>query len=213
VPAQGGALLVANHGGAVPPDGAMIGKAINAEHARPRPLHLATDRAFANVPGIGMLQTKLGAVGTHPANIHRLLFDEQQLVLTFPEGRHATRKPLSERYRVRRFKSPGFVEAAMRARAPIVPIAVLGAEESTPVFARLPFTGRLPFATRLPLTTAVPLPAKFRIRFLEPVATDALGEAPWEDKAMVQTLTHDIRALIQENLLELIAQRRSVWLG
>ncbi len=202
VPARGGALLVANRGGALPPDGAMIGKAISEAHQRPRPLHLAAGPTFANLPGLGMLQTKLGVVGPHPADVHRLLFDEQELVLTFPEP--ATRKALSERYRLGGFQSPGFVEAAMRARVPIVPVAVLGAEESTPVFARLP---------RLPISTPLPLPAKFRIRFLEPVRTDEEGPAPWEDAGLVQTLSHDIRALIQENLLELVAQRRSVWLG
>ncbi len=92
----------------------------------------------------------------------------------------------------------------MRARVPIVPVAVLGAEESVPVFARLP---------RLRISSALPLPAKFRIRFLEPVATDSLGDAPWEDDRLGQALSHDIRALIQENLLELVAQRRSIWLG
>jgi 1-acyl-sn-glycerol-3-phosphate acyltransferase len=204
VPASGGALLVANHGGAIPPDGAMIGKAIADGHQRPRPLHLAVEPTFANFPGVGMLQTKLGVVGTHPANLHRLLFDEQQLVLMFPEGRKATRKALSERYRMVRFQSTAFIEAAMRARVPIVPVAVLGAEESAPVFARL---------ERVRISTALPLPAKFRIRFLEPVSAELLGDAPGEDDRLVQALSHDIRALIQENLLELVAQRRSVWLG
>jgi len=204
VPANGGALLVANHGGAIPPDGAMIGKAIADAHPRPRPLHLAVEPMFANFPGVGMLQTKLGVVGTHPANLHRLLFDERQLVLTFPEGRKATRKALSERYRMARFQSTAFIEAAMRARVPIVPLAVMGAEESVPVFARLP---------GLRISTGLPLPAKFRIRFLEPVSADSLGDSPWEDDGLVQALSHDIRALIQENLLELVAQRRSVWLG
>jgi 1-acyl-sn-glycerol-3-phosphate acyltransferase len=204
VPASGGALLVANHGGAIPPDGTMIGKAIADAHQRPRPLHLAVEPTFPNFPGVGMLQTKLGVVGTHPANLHRLLFDERQLVLTFPEGRNATRKALSERYRMAPFQSTAFIEAARRARVPIVPIAVLGAEESVPVLARL---------QRLRISTGLPLPAKFRIRFLEPVAADSLGDAGWDDDGPAQALSHDIRALIQENLLELVAQRRSVWLG
>jgi 1-acyl-sn-glycerol-3-phosphate acyltransferase len=204
VPDSGGALLVANHGGAIPADGAMIAKAIGEAHLRPRPLHLAVEPTLANFPGVGMVQTKLGVVGTHPANLHRLLFDEQQLVLTFPEGRKATRKALSDRYRMARFNSTTFIEAAMGARVPIVPVAVLGAEESIPVFARLP---------GLRISTGLPLPAKFRIRFLEPVSADSLGALPSDDDRPVQALSHDIRALIQENLLELVAQRRSVWLG
>jgi 1-acyl-sn-glycerol-3-phosphate acyltransferase len=211
VPSAGGAMLVANHGGALPPDGAMIAKAIAQEHPRPRPLHLSTERTFAGVPGVGMLVTKLGGVAAHPANVHRLLFDESQLVLVFPEGRRG--KALSERYRLRKFGRGEYVQAAMRARAPIVPIAVLGAEEAAPVFGRVNPLRRLTGLPRLPIASPVPLPAKFRIRFLEPVATDELGDAPWEDGGLVQSLSHDIRALIQENLLEMVAQRRSVWLG
>jgi 1-acyl-sn-glycerol-3-phosphate acyltransferase len=213
VPEQGGALLVCNHAGALPPDGLMVAKAIREEHPRPRPVQLALERSFRNVPGAGMLLAKVGGVPAHPANIQRLLFDEQQLVLTFPEGRTGPRKPLSERYRVRRFGAAAFVAAAMRARVPIVPIAVLGAEEAQPVLARLGPFGRLARLPYLPLTPAVPLPAKFRIRFLEPVPTDDLGASPWEDERLVRTLGEDIRALIQENLLELVARRRSVWLG
>jgi 1-acyl-sn-glycerol-3-phosphate acyltransferase len=207
VPDRGGALLVANHAGAIPPDGAMIAKAIREEHPLRRPLHLTTGSGVRGLPGVGMLVTKVGGVSAHPANVHRLLFDEGQLVLVFPEGQRGREKPLKERYRVRRFGDGRFVETALRARVPIVPVAVLGAEEAAPALARLPLL------RRLPVTPAIPLPAKFRVRFLEPVATDTLTGEPWEDRGLVQTLGHDIRALIQENLLELVAQRRSVWLG
>ena len=211
VPAEGGAMLVANHGDAVPPGGAMIAKAIAQEHPRPRPVHLITARPLTAVPGLGMLVTKLGAVAAHPANMHRLLFDERQLALVFPEGRSG--KALSERYRLRKFGDGGFVRAAMRARAPIVPVAVLGADEAVPVFAKISPLRRLTRLPRVPVTPGLPLPAKFRIRFLERVDTDKLGDRPWEDAGLVQALSHDLRALIQENLLEMVSQRRSVWLG
>jgi 1-acyl-sn-glycerol-3-phosphate acyltransferase len=210
VPDDGGALLVCNHAGALPPDGIMIAKALREEHPRRRVVHLALERPFRRLPGAGMLIAKVGGVPAHPANVQRLLFDEQQLVLAFPEGSSGTRKPISERYRLRKFGEGGFVAAAMRARVPIIPIAVLGAEEAQPVFGRLNLLRRLPY---LPLTSALPLPAKFRIRFLEPIATDDLGPSPQEDERLVRTLAQDVRALIQENLLELVAGRRSVWLG
>ena len=76
--------------GVMPSDGAMIAKAVREEHPRPRPLHIATASPFPGLPGVGMLVTKLGAVGAHPANLHRLLFDEDQLVLVFPEGNRGT---------------------------------------------------------------------------------------------------------------------------
>jgi 1-acyl-sn-glycerol-3-phosphate acyltransferase len=151
-----------------------------------------------------MLQTKLGRVPAHPANIHRLLADERQLVLAFPEGESGRTKSLKERYRLRPFDRGRLVRAALRARAVIVPVAIMGAEEALPVLARLP---------RVPVLPPLPLPAKFRIRFLEPVPTEDLPPRSWEREDVVLSLTEDVRALIQENLLELVSERRSVWLG
>ncbi len=213
VPERGGALLLANHSGAVPSDVAMIAKAVREEHPRPRPVQLSTDGSLAEIPGLGMMVTKLGGVADHPANLHRLLFDEGQLVLAFPEGRGAARKPMGDRYRLRDFQ-PDLVHVAIRARVPIVPVALLGAEEATPVLARLGRWGPLSALTRLPrlpLAAPLPLPAKFRIRFLEPVEPE-----PKLDDASLGSwpeLAAEIRALIQENLLEMVGTRRSVWLG
>ena len=209
VPTDGGALLLANHAGAIPPDGAMIAKAIREEHPLPRPVHLLTARSLTGVPGIGMLQTKLGRVAPHPANLQRLLFDEAQLVLAFPEGTAGSGKPVKERYRLRRFASRGLVEAALAARAPLVPIAVLGAEEAAPLFSRV----KVPAVPRLPLAVPVPLPAKLKIRFLEPIDTTRLASASEPDPGLAGRILEDVRALIQENLLELVAERRSPWLG
>ena len=224
VPSTGGALLVSNHAGALPPDAAMIAKAIKEEHPRPRPLHLTVEHFFRGYPGFSMLLPKIGAVAAHPANVHRLLFDEEQLVLVFPEGRKGTEKLYRDRYRLGRFGRGGFVEAAMRARAPIVPIAVVGAEEAMPAFAQLGLLKRLTGLLYVPITPTFPhfgvlggmayLPAKFRIRFLPPVPTDDLGsDEPWEDKALVQSIAHEVRASIQEELYDMLAERRSVWLG
>jgi 1-acyl-sn-glycerol-3-phosphate acyltransferase len=224
VPAEGGALLVSNHSGALPPDAPMIAKAIKEEHPHPRPLHLTVEHFFKGYPGLSMLIPKIGGVPAHPANVHRLLADEQQLVLVFPEGRKGTEKLYKDRYRLRRFGRGGFVEAAMRARTPIVPIALVGAEEAMPVFAQLGALQKLTGLIYFPITPTFPhfglfgalgyLPAKFKIRFLPPVPTDDLGvEEPWEDQALVQTIAHDIRATIQDELLDMLGKRRSVWFG
>jgi 1-acyl-sn-glycerol-3-phosphate acyltransferase len=176
-------------------------------------VHLSAEQDFRRLPVLGMVLTKLGGVPAHPANLHRLLFDERQLVLAFPEGAPGTRKPIKERYRLRPFGDGAFVESAMRARAPIIPVAVLGAEEAVPVLARINPLRRLTGLPHIPFFPALPLPAKFTVRFLEPVATDGLGDSPWNDVTLVQALSRDIRALIQENLLEMVGARRSVWLG
>jgi 1-acyl-sn-glycerol-3-phosphate acyltransferase len=221
VPAEGGALLVSNHAGALPPDATMIAKAIKEEHPRPRPLSITVEHFFKGYPGFSMLLPKVGAVPAHPANVHRLLFDEGRLVLVFPEGRKGTEKLYRDRYRLRRFGRGGFVEAAMRARVPIVPVAVVGAEEAAPIFAHVGALQRLTRLLYFPVTPTFPalgllgmlgyLPAKFRIRFLEPVRTDELGEEPWQDKALVQSLAEEIRATIQEALFHELGRRRSVW--
>lgn len=222
VPAEGGALLVSNHSGALPPDAPMIAKAIREESANPRPLHLTMEHFFKGYPGLSMLLPKIGGVPAHPANVHRLLADEQQLVLVFPEGRKGSEKLYKERYRLRRFGRGGFVEAAMRARAPIVPIALVGAEEAMPIFAHIRPLQKLTGLIYFPITPLFPhfgllgtayLPAKFKIRFLPPVRTDDLGDEPWEDQALVQTIAHDIRATIQDELLDMLGKRRSVWFG
>jgi 1-acyl-sn-glycerol-3-phosphate acyltransferase len=224
VPSEGGALLISNHAGALPPDAAMIAKAIREEHPTPRPLYLTVEHFFKGYPGFSMLIPKIGGVAAHPANVHRLLFDERELVLVFPEGRKGTEKLYKDRYRLRRFGRGGFVEAAMRAEAKLVPLCLVGAEESQPIFAHIPAMQRLTGLIYFPITPTFPwlgplgmlayLPAKFRIRFLEPIDTVELGGADAvHDKALVQTVAQEIRARIQENLDEMVAKRRSVWFG
>jgi 1-acyl-sn-glycerol-3-phosphate acyltransferase len=221
VPSTGGALLVSNHAGALPPDAAMIAKAIKEEHPHPRPVNITVEHFFKGYPGFSMLVSKIGCVAAHPANVHRLLFDEDQLVLVFPEGRKGTEKLYKDRYRLRRFGRGGFVEAAMRARAPIVPVCVVGAEEAAPIFAQVTVMQRLTGLLYFPITPTFPhfgllgmagyLPAKFKLRFLEPIEFD--DEGMHEDKALVQTVAHEVRARIQENLWDMVAKRRSVWFG
>ena len=222
VPATGGALLVSNHAGALPPDASMIAKAIQEEHPRPRKLHLTVEHFFKGFPFFSMFVAKIGGVPAHPANVHRLLHDEQQLVLVFPEGAKATEKLYKDRYRLRRFGRGGFVEAAMRAGVPIVPIAVVGAEEAMPTLAQVPLLKRLTGLIYFPITPLFPhlglagatyLPAKFKLRFLEPVRTDRMGAEPWEDKGLVGDVADDIRLRIQDELVDMVGQRRSVWLG
>jgi 1-acyl-sn-glycerol-3-phosphate acyltransferase len=224
VPADGGALLVSNHSGALPPDAATIAKAIREEHPRPRPVYITVEHFFKGYPGFSMLIPKIGCVAAHPANVHRLLYDERHLVLVFPEGRKGTEKLFKDRYRLRRFGRGGFVEAAMRAEAKLVPIAVVGAEESAPIFAQVGFMKRLTGLLYFPITPTFPwlgpfgmlgyLPAKFKIRFLDPIDTVELGgPGAADDRALVQTVAQEIRARIQENLNEMLAKRRSVWLG
>src|SRR5919112_996256 len=220
VPSVGGALLVSNHAGALPPDAPMIAKAIKEEHPRPRPLHLTVEHFFKGYPFFSVFVTKIGGVPAHPANVHRLLHDEQQLVLVFPEGAKATEKLYKDRYKLRRFGRGGFVEAAARAGVPIVPVAVIGAEEAMPTIAHIGLLKRLTGLIYFPVTPLFPhfgllgaayLPAKFRIRFLEPIATDQWGERPYDDKGLLQEIADEIRGRIQDEVVDMVGHRRSVW--
>ena len=223
VPELGGALIVSNHSGALPPDAPMIMQALRHEHPRPRPLYMLGENWFKGYPGVGMLANKIGLVGAHPENAQRLLRDEQKLVLVFPEGQKGSRKLYWQRYRLRRFGRGGFVRTAMRAGVPIVPTAVMGAEEAMPIFAHVPLLERLTGLIYFPINHAFPhfglaagmmyLPAKFKIRFLEPI--DLAGYAPEDadDIALVGRLSERVRLRIQEELDDLVLARRSVWFG
>jgi 1-acyl-sn-glycerol-3-phosphate acyltransferase len=223
VPQHGGALIVSNHSGALPPDAPMIMQAIRNEHPRPRPLYMLGENWFKGYPGVGMLANKIGLVGAHPANAQRLLRDEQRLVLVFPEGQKGSRKLYWQRYKLRRFGRGGFVRTAMRAGVAIVPAAVIGAEEAMPIFAHVPLLERLTGLIYFPINHAFPhfglaaglmyLPAKFRIRFLEPVDLSGYGPEDADDIALVGRLSERIRLRIQEELDDLVLARRSVWFG
>jgi 1-acyl-sn-glycerol-3-phosphate acyltransferase len=223
VPSEGGALLVSNHSGALPPDAPMVMQAIRNEHPNPRPLYMLGENWFKGFPGVGMLSNKLGLVSAHPANAQRLLLDERRLAIVFPEGQKGSRKLLWQRYRLRRFGRGGFVRTAIRARVPIVPIAVVGAEEAMPIFAHIRPLQRISGMIYFPLNHAFPhfglaaglmyLPAKFKIRFLDPVDMSKYEPEAAEDAAEIQAIAEEIRARIQLALEEMLAQRQSVWFG
>jgi 1-acyl-sn-glycerol-3-phosphate acyltransferase len=223
VPAEDGALLVSNHSGALPPDAPMIMQAIRHEHPGARPVYMLGEHWFKGYPGVSMLVSKMGLVPAHPANAQRLLRDEGRLVLVFPEGQKGSRKLYWQRYKLRRFGRGGFVRTAMRAGVPIVPIAVLGAEDAMPIFAHVPLLQRLTGLIYFPINHAFPqfglaaalmyLPAKFKIRFLEPVDLSGYEPDDAEDLALVQRLTEEIRGRIQAELDELQLTRRNIWFG
>ena len=223
VPAEGGALLVSNHSGALPPDAPMIMQAIRHEHQSPRPLYMLGEDWFKGYPGVGMLANKIGLVPAHPANAQRLLRDEDRLALVFPEGQKGSRKLFWQRYKLRRFGRGGFVRTAIRARVPIVPVAVVGAEEAMPIFAHVPALQRLTGLIYFPINHAFPhfglaaaamyLPAKFKIRFLEPLDLSRYGPEDADDVSLVQSIAEHVRALIQAELEGLLESRKSVWLG
>jgi 1-acyl-sn-glycerol-3-phosphate acyltransferase len=176
------------------------------------------------MPVVGTLWSRLGGVVAHPDNAYRLLREQQQLVLVFPEGTKGPGKSFGERYQLRRFGRGGFVEIAMRAGVPIVPIAVVGAEESMPIVwksSTLAKAMRLPYfpvtANQLlfgPLVgTVAYLPAKFSLKVLEPVHFDVPPDQERYSRSRIMDASEQIRDQIQDALYGMLRERSSVWFG
>ena len=221
IPTEGGALLIANHAGAIPSDAPAIMHGIETELGRP--VYGMADYFFRTLPGIGTMWSRSGGVPAHPDNAYRILRDQQQLALVFPEGTKATSKTYADRYRLRRFGRGGFVEIAMRAGVPIIPIAVVGAEESMPILFRMNGVAKalkLPYFPVTvnslllgPLGYVTYLPAKFKLRVLDPITFDVEPGLERYSKSRVMDEAERIRAIMQDTLHDMLRERRSVWFG
>ena len=222
IPREGGALLVANHAAAIPSDAPVIMHGIEEELGRP--VYGLADYIFKAMPVVGTLWSRVGGVPAHPENAYRLLREQGELVLVFPEGSKGPGKTYAERYRLSRFGRGGFVEIAMRAGVPVVPIAVVGAEESMPILLKSNALAKLMNIPYFPITanmllfgpllgTLVYLPAKFKLRVLDPVHFDVPADQERYSRSRIMDEAEAIRVSLQENLYEMLRTRRSVWFG
>jgi 1-acyl-sn-glycerol-3-phosphate acyltransferase len=217
VPAHGRALLASNHAGILPWDATMISVALLREHPLPRhPRFLVLNWAF-DLPWISAFIRRVGGVVASPYNALRLL-EQDQLVAVFPEGVKGTGKPFGERYRLQRFGRGGFVEIALRASAPIVPVAVVGSEEIYPKLADVPALARVIGAPFFPVTPTfpwlgplgvVPLPSKWRIEFCDPIDTAHYGPDAANDRGLVLELTEQVRDTVQQAVYANLVRRGS----
>ncbi len=221
IPTEGGALLVANHAGAIPSDAPVIMHGIEKELERP--VYGLADYFFRTVPVVGTLWARAGGVSARPANAYRLLREQNQLALVFPEGTKGPSKSYTDRYQLRRFGRGGFVEIAMRAGVPVVPIAVVGSEEAMPVVFRLPALARalgVPYApitanllTMGPLGIVMPFPAKFKLRVLDPISFDVPADRDRYSKSRIMEESEAIRNQLQDVVYDMLRDRRSIWFG
>lgn len=221
VPAHGRALLVANHSGSIFPfDASMMVVAMMKEHPLPRwPRFLVLNWAF-ELPLMSIFMRRVGGVPASPHNASKLL-EQDQLVMVFPEGVKGTGKPFSERYRLQRFGRGGFVETALRTRSPIVPVAVVGAEEIYPKLGESETLARATGAPFFPLTPTfpwlgalglVPLPSRWRIEFCEPLDISEFPPEAADDRRVVLDLTEQVRDTVQEKVYENLVKRGSAFL-
>jgi 1-acyl-sn-glycerol-3-phosphate acyltransferase len=221
VPSHGRALLVSNHSGSLFPfDATMLVGAIMKEHPLPRwPRPLVLNWAF-ELPFLSFFMRKVGGVPANPHNAERLL-KQDQLVAVFPEGVKGTGKPFSERYRLQRFGRGGFIEIALRTGAPLVPVAVVGAEEIYPMLSESRTLARIAGAPFAPVTPTfpllgplglIPLPSRWRIEFCEPVDLSEHPPEAADDRRLVFELAEQIRETIQEKVYENLVKRGSAFL-
>jgi 1-acyl-sn-glycerol-3-phosphate acyltransferase len=221
IPHHGGALLIANHAGAIPSDAPAIMHGIEEEIGRP--VYGLADYWFRTIPVVGTMWSRTGGVPAHPDNAYRILHDQQQLALVFPEGTKATSKTYSDRYRLRRFGRGGFVEIAMRAGVPVVPIACVGAEESMPILFRVPAVAKVLGLPYFPVTANSLLmgpvgyvtyfPVKIKFRVLDPITFDAEPGQDRYSRSRVMDEAENIRATLQDALHDMLRERRSIWFG
>jgi 1-acyl-sn-glycerol-3-phosphate acyltransferase len=220
IPADGPALLVANHaGGLWAVDAAMTTVAVHEETPGRRHLRMLGADLVFGTPGVGALARKAGATLACNADAERLL-RSGELVGVWPEGYAGIGKPFRERYTLQRFGRGGFVHTALRTGAPIIPVSVVGSEEIHPVIGNAKTVARILNLPYFPLTPTfpwlgplglVPLPSKWYIEFGAPIETASIGADKADDPAVRFELTDQVRDTIQSTLYRLLVQRRGVW--
>lgn len=219
VPAAGPALIVANHSGTLPVDALMTALALFDAHPAHRHLRMLGADLVFRASLVADLARRSGVTLACQQDAEDLLRGGA-LVGVWPEGFKGIGKPFSQRYRLQRFGRGGFVAAAVRAGAPIIPCAVIGAEEAYPMIANARPIARLLGLPYAPVTVtfpwlgllgAVPLPTKWVIAFGEPISPGAPGPEAATDPTVLFELADRVRAVIGQMLCDLLTERRGVF--
>jgi 1-acyl-sn-glycerol-3-phosphate acyltransferase len=221
IPDEGRALLVVNHSGQLPWDGAMVASAVMLEHPNQRLARTLYATWFPTLPFFSDMFVKCGQVLATDDNGVRLL-EQDELVAVYPEGYKGVGKLFKDRYHLARFGRGGFVRMALRTRAPIIPVAVVGAEETyislakSNIMAKLTGFPYFPISPTWPWTGLlgfVPLPTKWFIDFGEPIPTDKYKPNSENNLMLVSQLTDQVRNVVQEMIYDRLSKRRSVFFG
>lgn len=219
IPAEGPALLVSNHSGSIPLDAVMMQYAVATEHPSKRLVRNVGADLVWRLPLIGPLARKSGNVVACDEDALELI-RRGELVGVFPEGYKGTGKGWRERYKLQRFGRGGFVELALKTRTPIVPVAIVGAEEAFPMIANAKVIAKafgfpyFPITPTFPLfgpAGLLPLPSRWAIEFGDPIPMDDYPEDAAEDAMLVFDLTDRIRDTIQQMLYKSLAKRPSTF--
>jgi len=219
VPREGRAVVVGNHSGSIPIDGLMLRAALRLDHPTSRDLRWLAEDFLFYLPFAGVFMNRAGAVRACQENAERLLARDN-LIGVFPEGVQGIRKLFRDRYRLQRFGRGGYIRLCLRTRAPLIPCAIIGGEEASPLLYRFDALADLLRIPYLPVTPTfpalgalglVPAPTKWRIKFGEPIAFDNYGPEAADDDLLVGRLSERVRTTIQSMLESGLQKRRSVW--
>ncbi|HVL33257.1 MAG TPA: lysophospholipid acyltransferase family protein [Actinomycetota bacterium] len=214
IPTEGPALLAANHSGTIPIDGAMLKLAVLKEHGR-NPWLLAADLVF-RIPGFRDLVRIAGNARADREETLDLM-RKGELLGVFPEGFKGIGKGWKKRYQLQRFGRGGFVEVCIETGAPIIPTAIIGAEEAYPMIGNLNVLARrfgipyFPITPTWPLLGplgALPLPSKWIIAFGEPIPTIQHGPKAVNDTQLVLEITEQVRQTVQHLVNRNLIKRR-----
>jgi 1-acyl-sn-glycerol-3-phosphate acyltransferase len=208
---HGRVLLVANHSGQLPFDGMNIASAFIYDAEPPRMVRAMIERFVPSLPYMSYLFSRWGQIVGTPENCRRLLEDEEA-ILVFPEGAKGISKPFTQRYQLQEF-GLGFMRLALETKAPIVPVAVVGAEEQAPAFNIKPLARALgvpafPLMPIPPFFPALPLPSKYHIYFGEPLCF--MGDHDDDDEQVEQLVKH-VRLSIESMLRVGLKARKSIF--
>lgn len=210
---EGRVLLIANHSGQVPIDGAIIGSALFLDADPPRLIRAMVEKWSQTLPFVSTFFSRVGQVVGVPENARRLLEMEEAL-LVFPEGTRGISKPFARRYQLEDF-GLGFMRLAIETGTPIVPVAVIGAEEQYVNVGNLRWAAR---ALGVPVVPVVPqwvmpggqlpLPTKYRLHFGEPMR---FRGDPDEEDAIIEEKVWIVKQTIQSMLNRGLKERKGVF--
>ncbi len=207
---KGRMMVVANHSGQLPFDGAMIVSSFILEPERPRFLRGMVERWTSEIPFVSTFLTRTGQVVGSPSICQRLL-EKDEAVIVFPEGVSGIVKLFSERYQLTKFGT-GFMRIALSARAPIVPVALIGAEEQAPAIANLAPIAKKLGMPALPLVfpqiLPLPLPVKYRIYVGKPLNFSGDGT---EDDLEIGNMVKETKNTIQEMINDGLKKRKHIF--
>ena len=219
LPTEGPVLFVANRSGILPYDGLMISHVVaESISERRRPRFLVADWLIT-LPFVQPYLARLGGVRACRENADRLLRTGRSVV-AFPEGLKGAGKVFRQRYRLKRFGRGGVVRIAIEAGIPMVPVAVVGAEEAHPVLFKMETLARSIGVSFIPVTPTfpllgplglLPLPSKWSIRFGAPIETEHLGAKTARDELLVSRMTEELRSEIQGMVDVDLHSRVGVW--